>query len=374
MPWESIELFPTNLLPHPEGSRYINTPGLIAFIGVSRELAASPTSSASVSGESPAPQGAGTGPPSTLVNGVAGLPGQLGGALLSTANGWGKPSHHPLNGSSSPSAGGARDAIPHGYGRKHSLLPSVMGMCRGRCRSLRSPPMTPPRQLASAHDAVLHVALQGCRRKVDTAQHILNLPLAEGREASSKSWGRKWGYSRQHCGGPTELKSSKEHQSLWSQRHRGDRTLVWYSLTCWWTLLQNDMVLWEAPRMAAEGEEANSLPALTGSIIAPHHCSCHHCHHHHTILITTIPTTTPSSSPPSPSPPPFPSWPSHPSPHHLRHSQRPHHCSHHHCQHPHHHIIPTTATSAAWGSPMLWEGATISQLAGESRQYAAMQQ
>lgn len=157
--WESIELFPTNLLPHPEGSRYINIPGLIAFIGVSRELAASPTSSASVSGESPAPQGAGTGPPSTRVNGVAGLPGQLGGALLSTANGWGKLSHYPLNGSSSPSAGGARGAIPHGYGRKHSLLPSVMGMCRGRCRSLRSPPMTPPRQLASAHDAVLHVAL-----------------------------------------------------------------------------------------------------------------------------------------------------------------------------------------------------------------------
>lgn len=172
---------------------------------------------------------------------------------------------------------------------------------------------------------------------MDTAQHILNLPLAEGREASSKSWGRKWGYSRQHCGGPTEPKSSKEHQPLWSQRHRGDRTLVWYSLTCWWTLLQNDMVLWEAPRMAAEGEEANSLPALTGSIIAPHHCSCHHCHHHHTILITTIPTTTipitttipvmaitpviPSSPSLSTSPPlQSPSLPTSPSSHH------PHHC------------------------------------------------
>lgn len=178
---------------------------------------------------------------------------------------------------------------------------------------------------------------------MDTAQHILNLPLAEGREASSKSWGRKWGYSRQHCGGPTEPKSSKEHQPLWSQRHRGDRTLVWYSLTCWWTLLQNDMVLWEAPRMAAEGEEANSLPALTGSIIAPpplqlsslpsspHHPHHHHSHHH-TILITTIPITTtipvmvitpvtPSSPSLSTSPPlQSPSLPTSPSSHH------PHHC------------------------------------------------
>lgn len=93
-----------------------------------------------------------------------------------------------------------------------------------------------------------------------------------------------------------------------------------------------------------------------------------------TAIITTPSSSPPSPPPPSPSPPPFPSWPSHPSSHHPRHSQHPHHCSHHHCQHPHHHIIPTTATSAAWGSPMLWEGATISQLAGESRQYAAMQQ
>lgn len=172
---------------------------------------------------------------------------------------------------------------------------------------------------------------------MNTAQHILNLPLAEGREASSKSWGRKWGYSRPHCGGPTEAKSCKEHQPIWSQRHRGDRTLVWYSLTCWWTLLQNYVSLWEVPRMVAEGEEVNSLPALTGSIIAPHHCSCHHCHHHH-----TIPITTPS-----------------PSPHHPHH-HHPHH--HHHPRHGHHARdpiipatlnIPTTAVTITANIPII---------------------
>lgn len=91
VPWESTTLFPANVLPHPEDSRYISTPGFITFIGVSRELAASPASSAAVSGESP--QWAGTGPRSTLVMGYQGTwtadwcsadPRQMDGESLAT--------------------------------------------------------------------------------------------------------------------------------------------------------------------------------------------------------------------------------------------------------------------------------------------------
>lgn len=74
-------------------------------------------------------------------------------------------------------------------------------------------------------------ALQGCGRRLDTAQHVLHLPLAERREASSKSWGRQQSYSGQHCGDsmcPAEPKPPREHQPLRSHRGRGDRTLLWH--------------------------------------------------------------------------------------------------------------------------------------------------